>query len=158
MIPKLPNESSQRLLLTNSTARSTDCDRDPNSRSWATQFWVTTRCMHSQPWRKDESPPEYSMLLMIPWKATSRVMVNHFLSWTLIFNPNWWFTYELLYIVNAFLEETVSSLYLEIITLNTIFNILREWDPLIIILSIWTPKSHVRLTSTRLYFRPVISI
>ena len=41
---------------------------------------------------------------------------------------------------------------------NTIFNILREWDPLKIILSIWTPKCHVRLVNTRLCFRSVVSI
>jgi hypothetical protein len=40
----------------------------------------------------------------------------------------------------------------------TIFNILREWDPLKIILAIWTPKSHVRLINTRLYFRRVVFI
>ena len=39
------------------------------------------------------------------------------------------------------------------------FNILREWDPLkVIILSIWTSKSHVSLINTRLYFRRAISI
>ena len=42
--------------------------------------------------------------------------------------------------------------------LNTIFNILREWDPLKIILAIYQPKSHVRLMNTRLYFRRVVSI
>ena len=36
-------------------------------------------------------------------------------------------------------------------TLITIFKISREWDPLKITLSIWTPNSHVRLTNTRLY-------
>ena len=36
--------------------------------------------------------------------------------------------------------------------LNTIFNILREWDPLKIILAIYQPKNHVRLINTRLYF------
>jgi hypothetical protein len=30
---------------------------------------------------------------------------------------------------------------------NLIFNILREWDPFKIILSIWTPKSHVIVAS-----------
>ena len=35
------------------------------------------------------------------------------------------------------------------VALNTIFNILREWDPLKIILAIWQPKSHVRLIITR---------
>ena len=39
-----------------------------------------------------------------------------------------------------------------------IFNILREWDPFKIILAIWTPKSHVRLINTRLYFRRVVFI
>jgi hypothetical protein len=41
---------------------------------------------------------------------------------------------------------------------NMMFTILREWDPLKIILAIWTPKSHVRLINTRLYFRRVVSI
>ena len=41
---------------------------------------------------------------------------------------------------------------------NTIFKKLREWDPLIIILSIWTPRSHVKLINTILYFRRVVSI
>jgi hypothetical protein len=41
---------------------------------------------------------------------------------------------------------------------STIFNILREWDPLKIILAIWPPKSHVRLINTRSYFRRVVSI
>ena len=43
-------------------------------------------------------------------------------------------------------------------TRNTIFNILKDWDPLKIILAIWTPNSHVRLIYTRLYFRRVVSI
>ena len=41
---------------------------------------------------------------------------------------------------------------------NTIFNILREWDPLKIILAIRPAKSHVRLINTRSYFRLVVSI
>ena len=39
--------------------------------------------------------------------------------------------------------------------MNKIFIILRKWDPLKIILSIWTPKGHVWLINTRLYFRCV---
>ena len=41
---------------------------------------------------------------------------------------------------------------------NTIFNNWREWDPLKIILSIWTPKFQVKLLNTRSYFRCVVSI
>ena len=41
---------------------------------------------------------------------------------------------------------------------SMIFNTLRERDPLKIILSIWTPKNHVRLINTRLYVKHVVSI
>ena len=50
------------------------------------------------------------------------------------------------------------SLTIEFDNAHMMFKILRDWDPLRIILSIWTLKSHVGLINTRLYFRRVVPI
>ena len=59
---------------------------------------------------------------------------------------------------NVFESNLCSPLKDRNIYLNMIFKILREWYPLKIILSVWTPKSHIRLINTRVYFRRVVSI
>ena len=52
-----------------------------------------------------------------------------------------------------FLEKILKVILEGIFDETRYSNFLREWDPLKIILSIWTPKSHVRLINIRLIRR-----
>jgi hypothetical protein len=66
--------------------------------------------------------------------------------------------------ISKSVDVSLKCIFIHIKVYNLIFNILWEWDPLKIILSIWRSRSHVifianlGMINTRLYFKRVVFI